>query len=534
MPEFIKPLPFQEARDKLSDRSPVASALKSADWQRVPIALRERAFFSATVENVRFLQRAKEELQDFATGARGINERGQSFLKTSRAEFVERLQKLAITEGIPISGPTPLQNPRSEARLQLIFDTNLKSAQDYGAWKQGMDPDVLDAFPAQRLIRVVDVRVPRRYHQENLGEVRLKSDIDFWLSMNPDFGVPWGPWGYNSGVDVEDVSREEAEALGLLAPGQRVQPMEKEFNERLQASVRNLDSQSLGFLELAFGDQVDVSSELVRWKNQARATTNPKPRIVVPSPTPTPKPVTNVLNPETIADELQSSHLQSLSLLEQLQKTVRTAPVSQLDTLARQIEQIESRARSLVEIPESKRAALKVKAKPSVKVFTPAGSHIVSLYMSPSILPSGETRVVSTRSRRPFYDPAKNEIAMSSAGSASVWAHEFMHWLEANNPQILKKSVEFLKSRTNGNSEERLQKLSPGSGYNRSEIVWKDEWEAKGGKHYVGKIYRGGAGELYATEILSMGIERLHANPALFAYQDREYFLCVLKTLRDL
>lgn len=43
-------------------------------------------------------------------------------------------------------------------------------------WKQGMIPAVLRAFPAARLIRDRGVSELSPRHQDNLGEVMLKTD----------------------------------------------------------------------------------------------------------------------------------------------------------------------------------------------------------------------------------------------------------------------------------------------------------------------------------------------------------------------
>src|SRR6185437_15736580 len=42
-------------------------------------------------------------------------------------------------------------------------------AGDYGYWRQGMDPDVLNEFPAQRFIRVLPVKEPRTSHMSYVG-----------------------------------------------------------------------------------------------------------------------------------------------------------------------------------------------------------------------------------------------------------------------------------------------------------------------------------------------------------------------------
>jgi hypothetical protein len=52
--QFVKPMPFAEALDKIGSKTPIGSAMLSSEWSDVPVALRERAFFSSQVENIRF------------------------------------------------------------------------------------------------------------------------------------------------------------------------------------------------------------------------------------------------------------------------------------------------------------------------------------------------------------------------------------------------------------------------------------------------------------------------------------------------
>jgi hypothetical protein len=153
----------------------------------------------------------------------------------------------------PRRGTSRLQDIRSLARLELIFDTQMEAAQEFGYWQQGQNADVLEVFPAQRFIRVRPVVAPRPYHEAALGEVRRKDDVDFWVSLNRDFGVPWGPWGFNSGCGVEDVDRDEAVELGVMAEADEVKPVEKDFNEGLQAGVRDVEPGILAALERATG-----------------------------------------------------------------------------------------------------------------------------------------------------------------------------------------------------------------------------------------------------------------------------------------
>jgi hypothetical protein len=271
--QFVKPITFAEAQDALGSRHPVTSTLTSAQWRDVPTGLRQRAFFSATVENVRFLQRAQDFLGDFLSGAveypdGKLGPAGAALKAGGRAQFVDLMAKFAEEEGMGPLDPRDrgtIKDVRSQRRLELIFDTQVQSMYDFGNWKQGQDPDILDAFPAQRFIRVRDVEKPRKFHEAALGEVRLKSDLPFWLSLNPDFDVPWGPWGFGSGCDVEDADRDEAEQLGLLGPDDVVEPVERELNDALEASTRGLRPEWLNHFADTFGAQVAISGDRIRW-----------------------------------------------------------------------------------------------------------------------------------------------------------------------------------------------------------------------------------------------------------------------------
>lgn len=272
----------------------------------MPVLLRERAWFSAGVESVRFLARGQGEIDDFLTSALGVNERGETYLKAGgRAQFIERMQTFALKEGMGPLDPNDrgtLRDITSEGRLGLIFDTQVKAAYDHGYWKQGMEPGVLDAFPAQRFIRVQQVAAPRPYHQAALGTVKLKTDTAFWVSLNHDFGVPWGPWGFNSGCDVEDVDRGEAEGMGLIGKSESLSDLgnrrpDLDFNARLEASTRGLTPRQLRALDTIFGDQVAIEGDRVRWRGNGVEPAQPAPpslRSNAPLPraprVPTPKP----------------------------------------------------------------------------------------------------------------------------------------------------------------------------------------------------------------------------------------------------
>ena len=266
-------MPFQEAIDKLGDQTPIGAALSSSEWSDVPVALRDNAFFSANVESLRFLQRAQDSLGDFLAGNVKTLDDGQTLLATGgRAAFIDQMQKFLQGEGV-VRSDGGLTDITSGRRLGLIFDTKVQQAGDFGYWRQGLDPDVLNEFPAMRFIRVKDVKEPRQSHSQYQDQVYLKTDPIWARVINQDFGVPWGPWGWGCGHDVEDVDRAEAEQLRLLAPGEKVSPtpllQKYNFNSNLQASTLGVEPELLAKMKKNFGDQIIIEGDTMRWRESA-------------------------------------------------------------------------------------------------------------------------------------------------------------------------------------------------------------------------------------------------------------------------
>jgi hypothetical protein len=273
---FDAPIPFAEAIAKLAARKIVPSPADSTQWRLIDTALRERAFFSSRVESARVLQSMRDYMEEYLRVSRyaPTSQGPGALVSQGRAEFVADMRELAISEGLgkvdpetgkidPFIKESDLTDIRSISRLQLIFDTQTESAQEFGYWQQGQDPDILDVFPAQQFIRVRPVRAPRSYHQAAEGSIRRKDDVKFWLSMNRDFGVPWGPWGFGSGMGVEDVDREEAIAAGVMREDDVVKPIAKDFNDGLSASVRDFDGEILAALRRITGHKIILNGRLM-------------------------------------------------------------------------------------------------------------------------------------------------------------------------------------------------------------------------------------------------------------------------------
>ena len=276
--------PIQAALEKFGARTPIGSALRSAEWDKMPLAFRERAFWSAGVENVRAVQTMHNELlADLAM------ERDETGRFRSRSTFVTKVRSMVAglrneAGGLRadlgdradgrIGDPRSLTDLASRARAGLIYDMAVRSSAGYARWQTDNDPDILDAFPAQELIRIL----PRLKHRdwpakwEDEGGVLLDGDRMVALKTDPiwmkisRFGTPWPPFDYGSGMGLRDLDREEAETLGLIQPGDRMKPVQQEqFNAALEASVADLSPEFKDTLKTLFGSQIAFDGDRAKW-----------------------------------------------------------------------------------------------------------------------------------------------------------------------------------------------------------------------------------------------------------------------------
>ena len=229
---------FLDALRALLRRKAAPSTFNSADWQAMGPAIRQRSFFSATINSAKVLNRMRNMLLDWQAGAvdtvtnptTGAEE--TVYRVGGLAEFRERAGTLLVSEGLATPADfadTRIQNVVSNARLQLVFTTNTEQAQTFADWSMRvMNPRTLNRWPAARFERRPGAVTPRDRHVAAEGEVRRYDDFEFWLFQNAadigGFEVPWGPFGFNSYMRQEPVRRDEAERLGLVRPGEVLVP----------------------------------------------------------------------------------------------------------------------------------------------------------------------------------------------------------------------------------------------------------------------------------------------------------------------
>lgn len=256
---FDEPLPFKEAVQSRAVRAILPTTFRTELLSTIPAELRERAFFSAGVTNAEFLQSASDKIDELVAGT------------SDRATLRTELKRLMGTLGAEVD-ETDLTDLRSDARLNLILDTNLEMAQGYGHYAQGQDEAILDQWPAQELIRVRDSKEPRDWESRwtNAGGtvypggrmIALKND-PIWTEISR-FGQPYAPFDFNSGMDLADVDRDEAISLGLIDRDTRIEPQKRSFTDGLQASF-NVGGQIVDSLQKFFGGNVSFTDGVLRW-----------------------------------------------------------------------------------------------------------------------------------------------------------------------------------------------------------------------------------------------------------------------------
>jgi hypothetical protein len=258
----------------MNAKMPIARALTSAEWADVPLALRERAFWTARFAKADVLQVMHDAIRDRLKLEPRESVPGRGAVTMSRDNFmVEMRDRLEAAGYVPPQGKAgTIQDLTSKGRLGLIFDINTQMAQEYARWKSGQLPGALDAFPCQELIREEDRKVPRNWierwrgagGQFYDGRMMAAKDDPIWTEISA-FGTPWPPFDFNSGMGTRDISRSEAVRLGVIAPGAEVKPPEVEFNAELSKSVEGYSPEIRKELLDDLGDSAVVEDGVAKW-----------------------------------------------------------------------------------------------------------------------------------------------------------------------------------------------------------------------------------------------------------------------------
>lgn len=252
------------AAEKILQKALVTSDIGAEKWNSVQAGLRDRAFFSARVAEVRFLDAMRSQIAESLSG------------NLSQSEFRKAVREM-LTHGGYDAGENrgTIKDLMTKARLDVIFDTNRKMAQGYVQHLQAISPGALEAFPAYELLRAERRKMPRNWPaiwQQKGGRlyngrmIAAKTD-PIWVAISR-FGLPYPPFDYNSGMDIFSVSRSECLALGvpLPDPGSAEGASAPSFNEGLE--VKDPDGSIYKKLRKHFGDQVRHVDGKIVWRQE--------------------------------------------------------------------------------------------------------------------------------------------------------------------------------------------------------------------------------------------------------------------------
>ena len=237
---FTSPIPFRQALDFLRQKVLIPTSASSAQLAELPAQIHQLAELSARTTNADHLQRILN-LTDQLLGGSSSDSGPSSGVRRPSSGLDPATMRLRLKESLRSISYDPYAEPgvagtikdlSSDVRLNLIIKMQSEMALGYGKFLQSQDPAALDAAPAQELFRAearTHIRAWPAIWDDAGGEfygngrmIALKND-PIWVAIS-DFDLPYPPFKYGSGMWVRDISRPEAEELGLIAPGESLQP----------------------------------------------------------------------------------------------------------------------------------------------------------------------------------------------------------------------------------------------------------------------------------------------------------------------
>lgn len=273
--------PLQAAVDQMAARVVVGSPRTAAQWALLPAELRLRYMFSARVEHERTLAEMQVRITD------GLASRKRDGVAMNKGRFVEEMREIVRATGYKRPDGTnrkSIQNLKSRARLELIWDMNRATALGYAAWLADMTPEALENEPCYELVRVMARREIRDWplawkqaggrfyggpgsnkdYRLAPGRMIAPKTSPIWVAISR-FGNPWAPFDWGSGMGVAGVDIDEAESLGAVSPDDAPQePQETPFNASYQAGAAGIPEAGRARILTAFQGEAALDGDKFR------------------------------------------------------------------------------------------------------------------------------------------------------------------------------------------------------------------------------------------------------------------------------
>lgn len=252
--KFGAPMPFAEAVKQLAARKVLPTELSSAELRAIDAGLRRQSFFSARTVLEDYLEEAKQAVMSILNPEQVLREGATQTVTegfnpaTARQHLKEVLDGLGYFPGRDEIGT--IKDLSSDARINLVVKTNVELSQGAGSFvRQNADADVVDLWPALELVRYEEKKEPRDWPMrwriaaqvagdpmavaalELHGRMAALKSSGIWQALGDGaggfedtLGNPYPPFAFASGMWTDEVSREEAVAMGLIGEDETARP----------------------------------------------------------------------------------------------------------------------------------------------------------------------------------------------------------------------------------------------------------------------------------------------------------------------
>jgi len=283
------PVPFTEAVQHLAAQDLMPTDLGTAGLRALSGSLKRQSVFSAHtlleyhLQNIQDVVGSIVEPQTIERADRITPENPTGKVTVGMNPATARA---ALRKGLLDHGYTPnadeagtIKDLASDGRLDLVIQTNVDMAHGAGQFVQAnLNADVLDAYPATELLPYDTSEVPRGERRgpkgailpdpDNSWEARWTAACDeagdtdatdafqsssrmvalkssgVWQALgdgaggyDDTLGNPYYPFAFNSTRVTEEVDRADAEALGLIDPGETAKPADFDLSTLFQKAA---------------------------------------------------------------------------------------------------------------------------------------------------------------------------------------------------------------------------------------------------------------------------------------------------------
>lgn len=244
---------FPEAIRHLISKKILPTDMSSVELRQLNGSIRRQSLFSARTTLEGYLEDIKTAVESLVNPKQEQREPGAPTVTTgmnpaeARSALRDSLKSRGYLAGEDLG---TIKDLASDARLNLVIKTNTELAQGAGHFvQQNLNDDVVDLYPALELVRFEDRKQPRDWETrwnlaaqvandpaaagvlERSGRMVALKSSGIWDALGDGaggymdtLGNPYPPFAFNSGMWTQDVSRADAEELGLLDQGEEAKP----------------------------------------------------------------------------------------------------------------------------------------------------------------------------------------------------------------------------------------------------------------------------------------------------------------------